>query len=245
MGEWRDPPAAPDFRPDAVDVWRASLAQDDAALSGFDGWLSPEERARADQFAFDPERRAFVASRGLLRELLARYAAGKPGSLEIVPDALGKPRLGGRCGQGRLRFNVSHSGGVWACAVALHREVGLDIEQARPDRDIDRISERYFSPAEVAALRALPESERRTAFHRCWTRKEAWLKAKGFGITIPLDSFEVTLAPGDPPRLLATLPDAAEASRWTLHDIDFGPGFAGTLCVEGEVREVRLWRWGA
>jgi 4'-phosphopantetheinyl transferase len=245
MGEWRDPPPAPDLRPDAVDVWRASFAAADSLHGTFEGTLSPAEKTRAATFAFEPERRRFVASRGLLRVLLARYSGTRPDAQEIVADADGKPRLGGRCGQGRIRFNVSHSGDLWACAVALHREVGLDVEAMRPDRHADRIAERYFAPAEVAALRALPEPERAAAFHRCWTRKEAFLKAKGIAVTVPLDSFEVTLGPGEPARLLATRPDPAEATRWRLHDLDFGSGFAGALCVEGEAREVRPWRWSA
>lgn len=244
MGEWREAPAALDLRPDTVEVFRASLDADDGNLARLESWLSAEERARATRFAFDRERRAFVASRGLLRSLLARATGTTPGEAEIVADANGKPRLGGRCGQGRIRFNLSHSGDVWACAVALHREVGIDVEEVRPDRGGDRIAERTFSPVEIGALRALPEADRVFAFHRCWTRKEAFLKARGLAVTVPLDSFEVSLAPGEPPRILATRPDPAEASRWTLHDLDFTPGFAGALCVEGEVREVRLWRWG-
>ncbi len=242
MGTWSAPPAAPDFLPDAVDIWRASFAGAEANLDRLGASLSPDERARARAFAFEPERRRFLASRGMLRALLARYAAGEPGALEIVPDANGKPRLGGRCGQGRVRFNVSHSGDVWTCAVALHREVGVDVEEVRPGQETDRIAERYFSAVEVAALRSLAPAERPAAFHRGWARKEAFLKARGVAITIPLDSFDVTLAPGEPPRLLATRPDPAEAARWTLHDVDFGPGFAGALCVEGEVLEVRPWR---
>ena len=224
-----------------VDVWTAPLDPEDGTLDRFRATLSPAERERECRFAFDRERRAFVASRGWLRTLLARYAGGTPAGQVLVEDPLGKPRLGGACGQGRRRFSVSHSAGLWACAVALHREVGLDIEWIDPAREIDRISGRYFSPAEVAALRALPEAERLAGFHLCWTRKEAWLKARGFGISVPLDSFEVSLAPGEPARLLATRPDPAEAARWTLLDLDHGPGFAGALCVEGaDPVEVRM-----
>ncbi|NUN53352.1 MAG: 4'-phosphopantetheinyl transferase superfamily protein, partial [Planctomycetaceae bacterium] len=157
---------------------------------------------------------------------------GRPEGLRILEDDLGKPRLGGECGQGRWRFNVSHSGGLWACAVALNREVGLDLEEIRPGRAVESIMNRYFSPAEAAALAALPGGEREAAFHRVWTRKEAWLKARGLGISIPLDSFEVSHGPGEA-RLLATRPDPGEAGRWTLRDLDLGPGYAAALCLEG------------
>jgi 4'-phosphopantetheinyl transferase len=224
---------------DSVEVWRDSLDRPDADLARLEGWLSGEERARAAAFAFPRERGRFVASRGLLRSLLARLAGGAPASQEIVADALGKPRLGGTCGQGRLRFSVSHSGDLWACAVALGREVGLDVEEVRPDRAADRIARRYFSPAEADALAALPGPERPAAFHRIWTRKEAWLKARGFGISIPLDSFEVTHAAGDA-RLLATRPNPAEAARWTLRDLDIAPGFAAAVAVEGPLLSVTV-----
>lgn len=228
-----------DLHPDDVEVFRDRLDRPDADLARFEGWLPAGERARADGFAFPRERRAFVASRGLLRALLARLSGGTPAGQEVVADEGGKPRLAGSCGQGRLRFNVSHSGSLWACAVALHREVGLDVEEHRPERSVKSIMIRYFAPAETDALLALPEAQRPAAFHRVWTRKEAWLKARGVGITIPLDSFEVSHAPGDA-RLLATRPDAAEAARWSLRDLDLGAGYAGAIAVEGTIRSVRL-----
>ena len=213
---------------ETVDVYRASLSADP---SGFESCLSPEERARADGLAFPRGRARFVASRGHLRVLLARLAGGTPASQAIV--------AGGTCGQGSIRFNVSHSGDLWACAVAVGREVGLDVEAVDPDRKVSSLATRHFSRAEADALAALPAAERTAAFHRVWTRKEAWLKARGFGISVPLDSFEVTHGAGDA-RLLATRPDPAEAARWTLRDLDLGPGFAGCVAAEGEVREVRL-----
>lgn len=228
-----------DMHPGDVEVFRDTLDRSDAELARYEDSLSEGERARADAFAFPRERRAFVASRGLLRGLLARLSGGTPAGQEIVTDEGGKPRLAGSCGQGRLRFNVSHSGALWACAVALHREVGLDVEEVRPDRAVNSIMMRYFSAAETDAILALPGGERAAAFHRVWTRKEAWLKARGLGIAIPLDSFEVTHAPGDA-RLLATRPDAAEAAKWTLRDLDLGPGFAGCVAAAGEIRAVRL-----
>ena len=235
---WRPPPAAVDLRPDAVEVWRASLDAAEGDMARFEASLPPEERARADRFAFPGARRAFVAGRGMLRELLARYAGGSPASQEIVADPDGKPRLAGPCGQGRVRFNASHSGGLWTCAVALHREVGIDVEAIDPSRRIESIMGRYFAPAEAAAVRGSPDPLR--AFHRVWTRKEAWLKARGTGITVPLDSFEVSA--GEEARLVAAGGRPPGEGAWTLRDLDFGPGFAGALSCEGEVREVRTWR---
>ena len=233
------PPGGVDLLPDAVEVFRDALDRSDADLARFETWLTAEERVRAGGYAFPRERRRFVASRGLLRALLARLAGGSPVGQEVVVDGLGKPRLAGSCGQGRIRFNVSHSGDLWACAVGFHREVGLDVEELRPERAVESIIKRYFAPAEAAALAALPDAERPAAFHRVWTRKEAWLKARGFGITVPLDSFEVSHGAGEA-RLLATRPDPAEAARWTLRDLDLGPGFAGCVAAEGAIRTVRM-----
>lgn len=234
-----EPGRAPaDLHAGEVVVFRAPLDGTEAAA--LVPLLSPAEEARAAAFAFPRERARFVVSRGRLRMLLARLSGEDPLDLRLAADPDGKPRLGGECGPGRIRFSVAHSGALWACAVALHREVGLDLEEEREDREVDRLAERYFAPAEAAAIRGLPEGGRRTAFLRCWTRKEAYLKARGFGITVPLDSFEVEVRPGAPARLLATRPDPADADRWTLHELDMGPGFAASLCVEGVVRAVRL-----
>lgn len=224
--------------PGEVIVFRSRL--DEAEAASLEPLLSREEEARAARFAFPLERARFVVSRGRLRMLLARLSGGDPMDLRIENDPDGKPRLGGECGQGRIRFNVAHSGDLWACAVALHQEVGLDVEEVRADRDVDRLAEGSFAPAETAAIRALRSRERRAAFHRCWTRKEAYLKARGIGITVPLDSFEVEVRPGASARILATRPDPADAARWTLHDLDLGPGFAAALCAEGSVRSIIL-----
>lgn len=214
-----------------VEIVRASLSLDPFP---FEAFLSPEERARAAGYAFPRERDRFVVSRGLLRETLARFGGGTPSGQEILIDPLGKPRLGGTCGQGRLRFNVSHSGDLWACALVVGVEVGLDVEEVRAERAVESVTRRYFSAGEADRVLGLEGEDRVAAFHRVWTRKEAWLKAKGFGITIPLDSFEVTHEAGDA-RLLT-----AGEGQWTLRDLDLGPGFAGAVAFEGSSAEVLL-----
>jgi 4'-phosphopantetheinyl transferase len=230
-------PAPTGLRADEVLVVRAPLDPSDA--QSLAPLLSPEEAARAARFAHERERARYTVSRGRLRMLLAGLAGADPMDLAIETGADGKPRLRG---DSRIRFNLSHSGALWACAVALHREVGLDLEEVRPGREVERIAERTFAAAETAAIRELPESERAAAFHRCWTRKEAYLKARGFGIAeaIPLASFEVEVRPGVPARLIATRPDSGDAAKWSLHDLDLGPGFAAAVCVEGQVAAVRV-----
>ncbi len=219
-------------RVDGVEVRLAALtgpeaegsAAEDAAL------LSPDERRRAERFAFDEPRRRFIRSRGLLRRALAGVLGGNAGEIPLVDDRLGKPRLAD--GSGDLRFNVSHSAGLWALALTRGREVGVDVEEVRLDRDLEGIAARFFSAAENGVLRSLPPADRAAAFYRCWTRKEAWLKARGFGLRVPLDSFDVSLAPGDPPAVLRSRAEPDEPARWVLHALHPGPGFEGCVAVE-------------
>ena len=228
-GEKSEPSRLPG--PAGVDLWRGDLDAGDTDLERLRTLLTPSERARADGFAFDRERRRSAASRGLLRTLLARYTKADPRNLVIETGDHGKPRLGG---QGDLRFNVAHSGATWLCAVVRGREVGVDLEEVREDPGHPAMAERYFSANESRTLAALPAKERTSAFFRCWTRKEAFLKAKGFGLALPLDAFDVSLAPGDPPAVLATRFDPPEASRWSLLDLDLGPALAAALALASQ-----------
>ncbi len=160
-------------------------------------------------------RNRFVVGRGLLRTLLGRYV-GVPGeALELAYGDHGKPFLV----QAGPRFNLSHSGGVALFAFSSSADVGVDVELA--DRCVDplKIAGRFFSPAEVGTLRSLPEALRRGAFLTCWTRKEAFIKARGDGLSLPLDSFDVTLAPSEPAALTRTAWSAAEPAEWELADL--------------------------
>jgi 4'-phosphopantetheinyl transferase len=126
-----------------------------------------------------------------------------------------------------VRFNVSHSGGWALLAVTRGSEVGIDIERVDSRFAADQIPERFFSPGEVARLRGLPADQQTAAFFRCWTRKEAYIKARGLGLALPLDSFDVSLGPDDPPELLRG------ADGWCVQDFDAPPGFAAAVVAEG------------
>lgn len=224
-----------------VHVWRASLvSRPDRHLL----WqvLSEEERSRAGRFVFDRDREHFVVARGLLRRLLGRYLDRDPASIEFRYSAFGKPELSGALAAEGFRFNLSHSGGLALYALAREREIGVDIEQFRDNLDEMEIAERFFSRAEVAALRALPPSAENKGFFTCWTRKEAYIKAKGEGLSTPLDRFDVSLAPGQPARLLMTREAPEERERWSLREIDPGPGYTAAIAVEGHDWKLRLWR---
>jgi 4'-phosphopantetheinyl transferase len=239
---WAGPPENPVATADEVHVWRAELEQDEAVLRGLEWLLSEDERARAAKFHFRRDRDHFVAARGALRTILGRYAGAPPASLRFTYNEYGKPALSGG---GALRFNASHSHGLALYAVTEGREVGVDVEQLRADVAGFDIAQRFFSRHEVAALRALPRQAHAGAFFDCWTRKEAYIKARGEGLSHPLEGFSVSLAPGEPAALLRTEDDPAEASRWSLVELPAGDGFRAALAVEGAAPTLRLWRWSA
>jgi 4'-phosphopantetheinyl transferase len=234
---WTDPPQSPLLETGTVHVWRISLDQPDEKLEQFRRTLEPHELERAGRFHFENHRRHFIVARGFLRSVVARYRDTQPEELRFIYGDYGKPALAS--GQD-LRFNLSHSKEVALLGVTRNAELGVDVEHIRADFATEDIARRFFSRAEVEVFNALPVEEQVAAFFRCWTRKEAYIKAIGKGLSQPLDKFDVALAPGVPPALLQAEDD--DASRWALSDIDVGKGYAGALVVERPVAEVRFFR---
>jgi 4'-phosphopantetheinyl transferase len=241
--EWLSPPSNLTLRPDEVHVWRAALDKSDAMQQALEQTLSPEERERAGRFYFEKDRGAFIVARGLLRRILSRYLGIEPGQLRFRCGSHGKPALPRDLNSADLRFNLSHSHGVALYAIARGREVGVDLEQIRPEPVHEPIAERFFSAPEVAALRALPPALQPEGFFNCWTRKEAYIKARGEGLTVSLSQFQVSLAPGEPAALVSVNDDPAEASRWALQELAPGPGYAAALAVEGAGWRLCCWDW--
>lgn len=238
------PPAAPPAG-DEAHVWRASLEQDGARVQSLRAHLDEAERARADRFHFEKDRRHYTVARGVLRELLGRYLRAAPARVSFSYNRYGKPALAEEFAAGGLRFNVSHSGGVGLFAFTRGREVGVDIEALREEFAGREIAERFFSSREVSALCAVPARQHTRAFFNCWTRKEAYIKALGEGLSHPLDTFAVSLAPGEPARLLHTDRDPDEAPRWSLFDLHTFQGYAAALAVEGHGLRLRCYDWAA
>lgn len=230
---------------DEAHVWRVALRQDATVVSALRETLTPDERARADKFHFERDREHYVVARGALRDILGHYLAAPPASIRFSYSRHGKPALAGGAVPAHLRFNLSHSGELALVAVTRGREVGLDIELIRADLAGLDIAERFFSPREVRALLALPTELRTTAFFNCWTRKEAYIKALGEGLSHPLRSFAVSLAPSETAKLLSTDGDPQEAARWSLVDLSPGEGYAAALAVEGCAPLIRCWQWSA
>lgn len=241
---WRPPPETLMLGSDEVHVWRACLDRDTSYVQSLRQILSADEQARARRSYFEKDRKHFIVARGLLRIILSRYLDMEPSQLHFCYNPNGKPSLGITSDEETLNFNVSHSCGLALYAVTRGREVGIDLERIRADFACEQIAERFFSSQENAMLRALPAKRvKHKAFFNCWTRKEAYIKARGEGLSLPLDQFDVSLAPGGPAMLLNTREDPQEVSRWSLQELIPAPGFVATLAVEGHGWRLACWKW--
>jgi 4'-phosphopantetheinyl transferase len=214
---------------DELHIWHWEPARTQQELSDLWKVLSEDEQERAERYRFPKHRDEFVINRARLRSLLAGYLARLPRELVFDYAPHGKPYL--RNESGDWRFNLSHTEGRAAFAITRAREVGIDIEQMRPQADARKIAERFFSVKERQSLHGLSREALDRAFFRCWTRKEAYIKARGEGLSIPLHQFDVSLAEGEPAALLGTRPDPNEAQRWILYDLPFPKGYAGAVAI--------------
>jgi 4'-phosphopantetheinyl transferase len=238
---WVSPTAHPDLPVGEVQVWRGSLDRPEVVVGRLERLLSADERTRADRFYAARDRERFIVGRGMLRTILGRYLGTEPERLVFHYGGRGKPSLGEGAGSS-IEFNLAHSQGLALLAVARGRRVGIDVEQVRALADADGIVDRFFSRREAEAYRALPAGGRPEAFFRCWTRKEAYIKAIGEGFSLPLERFAVTLGPEEPPQLIDVEGRPGEAGRWSLRDLAAGPGFAAAIAVEGSGWELRGFR---
>jgi 4'-phosphopantetheinyl transferase len=215
---------------DEIHVWSASLERPREVVADHRRLLAPDERQRADRFRFERDRSRFIVGRGVLRILLGRYLGLSPEEVSFRYGAFDKPHLA----HPGPWFNVSHSGPVALYALSTGGELGIDVELDDADFAQERIAERFFSPAEVKVLRSLPESAQPRAFLTCWTRKEAFIKARGDGLSLPLDSFDVSLDPESPAALLRTLWSADEPVEWQMQDLsDREAGYIAAVAMRG------------
>lgn len=238
---WPPAPPGPSLSGAEIHVWQIPLDRAPEEVRSLARMLSPPERLRARRFHFPRHGERFVVARGALRQILGDYAMVAPQRLVFAYGPRGKPALA-RGGE-KLRFNLSHSHELALLAVARGRELGIDLEKVRNLRTAERLAERFFAPSEAAALRALPAGARERAFFRCWTRKEAYVKALGEGLACHLDRFEVSLDPEASAELVRVAGDLDRASSWFLRDLRPAPGFVGALAVEGACTNLAYWRW--
>jgi len=240
---WGFPPATIKLGSDDVHVWRVSLDEPAPQIDSFLHTLAADEQMRAERFYFQKDREHFITAHGVLRLILGLYLNRAPKCLSFRYSSHGKPALVHESGEDAIRFNMSHSHGVALYAVARGREVGIDLEFIRRDLEVEQIAERFFSRREIATLRTLPADLRRDAFFLCWTRKEAYIKGRGEGLSLPLDQFDVSLVPGEPAALLSTRPDSQEALRWSLQELTLASGYVAALAVEGRGCSLSCWQW--
>ena len=215
-----------------VHLWVASLEGSKENAQNYRELLSAEEKERASKYVFERDRLHFVLCRGILRELLGGYLSLPGKSIEISCGLRGKPVLAGPV-QNDLRFNLSHSHGFAVFAFSIGQELGVDAEHIREDVEAEEIAQRYFSIEERAELSRLEGADKAKGFFLCWTRKEAYLKARGDGLATPLDSFSVTLTPDAPARLVSE-----DADRWSLHSLELAKGWAAALVVQGTAARI-------
>lgn len=240
---WLPAPEHPLLDAQDIHVWRADLNQVPSIVQALSQTLTPDERQRAGKYHFQKDRDHFIVARGVLREILSRYLNISPDQIRFSYSQYGKPALDAETSDYPLRFNVSHSHGVALYTLTREREVGIDIEFMREDFASLEIAERFFSPVEVQMLRALPLGMQTAGFFNCWTRKEAYIKALGEGLSHPLHQFAVSLSPGEPAALLSTDNNLQEASRWSLVGLSPGPGYVAAIAVEGHASALKCWQW--
>ena len=239
---WQTPPADLRLETGQAHVWLGELDVPPGKLQELRAVLHPDELARADRLLQAHHRVYSAAARGCLRTLLGRYLGVAPQSVEFQFNSFGKPSLAGAIAAGGLRFNVSHSHGLALFAFARGRELGVDIEKIRPDFATAEIAGRFFSAAESAHLRSLAPEQQPRAFFECWTRKEAYIKARGDGLSRRLDTFEVGFGPGAAPAVLAAGDEADAPVRWAVHELQPPDGYCGALIVERPDVAVACWK---
>lgn len=215
--------------PDEVHLWNWRLDPDESRLHAFKRMLSGAEIERALRPFRSRDRTRFIAARGGLRMLLGRYLGRAPGAIAFAENEFGKPCLADGSGGPPLHFNLSHAEDRAVLAVAAGFEVGVDVERLERDRDL--AASDLFSQDERRALLSLPAERRAEAFLRCWTRKEAFVKAVGGGLSIPLDGFTMSLGPDEPARLVAVAALPQEAARWQIVHLEPAPGYVGAVAA--------------
>jgi 4'-phosphopantetheinyl transferase len=240
---WPFPPARLPTPDGNVHVWRFSLDQGDSQLKKLAAVLERNELQRADRFRFSRDKGRFIAAHGLMRHILSRYTMLDPGKLRFQLGQYGKPSLANEVSDGGPRFNLSHSCGVGLLGVTGGREIGVDLEHIREDIEYGEIARRFFSSREVSKLEGLPRETRARAFFSCWASKEAYIKARGLGLSIPLDQFTLAFEQGEAAALVEVKGKDTEPGRWSVTELSLSPDYAGSVAFEGSVDRLFCWDW--
>lgn len=237
---WLAPDRWPGLAPDEVQLWFASLEVNSSRLVELTAYLNGAERARAARFVFDKHRRRWAAGRGLLRELLGRYLDATPSSFVFDFGPLGKPYLRRSEGRPRLQFNYSDADGMALFGFALDGELGVDLESLAREVKYREIARRHFHAAEIALLERQDDTRAHAGFLACWTRKEAFGKARGVGIRYPLDG--VALYGADMQDVM-TVEEPGAQTRWHVTQLHPAPDYVGAVVYEGDERRLRCFNY--
>ncbi len=227
-----------------IHVWRVDLDQLARHAEHWAQMLSPDEHSRAERFHLEQNRRRFIVGRGCLRAILGNYLGMRPAHVEFRYGLYGKPTLSHLCDRPPLHFNSSHSDGFALHAVGLNSELGIDLERIRSIPEIDQIVEQFFSPEEKILLSTISLSDRQEAFFRCWTRKEAYLKACGVGFARPLDYNDILVGVYKPEKSMGNdhaASETCEVPSWSFVDLSPAEGYAASLAVRGANWRVVPW----
>jgi 4'-phosphopantetheinyl transferase len=237
---WLPAPTTFDLHEGDVHVWTVSLVQPPHVEATLSETLSADERERADRFHFTHDRQHYVVGRGILRQLLERYSGTAAKAIQFSYNPQGKPAL---VDNSVLQFNVSNSRDVALIALTLHQRIGVDVEYRRTLSDMIQVARSSFSANEFQQFMRLPAEIQPEAFFNCWTRKEAYIKAIGEGLSHPLDSFDVAFVPDTTPRFLRIARDEQAVERWSLRALEPHADYTAALAVDGSINNLMYWQW--
>jgi 4'-phosphopantetheinyl transferase len=235
---WRSAPETIVLSSNGLDVWRVFYSEISQYSHFYEIQLSNDEIERANRFYQEGKQRKYVIGRSILRHILGRYLNVDGSAVRFTYNLQGKPFL---ADDSNLCFNVSHSRNVMLIAVTAGTNVGVDVEYIREDALLDQVAQSFFSENEIRILRSLSKPDRQTSFFLGWTRKEAYIKARDLGLSLPLSQFDVSMKRGEPAQLLVTSYDPAEAVRWSIFNLEPADHYAAAVAVEGQNHHLRLF----
>lgn len=240
---WRQHPKKLILKDNEVHVWCSSLVLNSKILNKLRLTLSADELERANRFHFQRDRHSFIAGRGILRSILADYHQNKPREIEFTYNTRGKPSIVNIPGGLGINFNLSHSHGLAVYAITRRRGIGIDIERLRSNLSFEKIAKRFFTTAEFEKLSSLAHEEFMEGFFKLWTQKEAYIKAKGKGLSIPLNQFAATIKRDQTVRIKEIGINSDKECSWSFHTLTPAPGYVGALAVEGKNIRIKYWMW--
>ncbi len=219
-------------------LWYCNFDENLKNLQHYGTVLSDDEAARSLRFKFLKDRQSYIISRGILRILLGKYTHTKPEQLAFIYGKYGKPSL-----NSPIKFNISHSGNMAVFGFTINDEIGVDIEYIKPDVEVMHLVENFFSETEIAMLKSLPEAIQKKAFYRCWTRKEAFIKAEGSGLSFPLDQFSVSVDDDEVANLLETKWNTNKKNNWALHSCVPKADYIAAVAVENKLNTMLITKY--